>query len=266
MTQQPHITEHPGQTVAGSAALAPTPAGTHAPDHGGHPERRTPLSVVPAGTRRRRVPFAVFCFVALVASLVGVLVLNVSVSSGQYQLVELNSKQASLQQKNEMLTQRVKNHVAPQNLASQAAELGMVSSPTFGTIDLNSMRIAGEPEPAEKSDGPDARVPAPDVSIIDQAPTASGPSSEKPDSKPSGSSEGSDSTSQDNGPDQGASDSGQSEADGNQSSNPQASGGSSSDDSSNSGSDDGVVPAPVQRQPADLNGGTIPAPQQAGQE
>lgn len=265
MTQQPHITEYPAQTVAGSAALAPQGSGaqavgTQAPDHSsGHPERRTPLSVVPAHTRNRRVPFAIFCFVALVASLVAVLVLNVSVSSGQYLLVELNNKQASLAQKNEMLTQQVKNHVAPQNLASEAAELGMVSSPTFGTIDLNSMRITGNPEPAEESDGPDARVPAPNVSVIDPVPSAAGPSS---DSTSSADSEG-----RESGSGEGASDNGQQEADGNESSSPQASGGTSSaDGSSTSGSNDGVVPAPVQREPADLNGGSIPAPQQAGQE
>lgn len=240
MSQQPHSMEHPGQVVAGSTALASNAAGAPAPDHvpAQSPERRTPLSVVPASTRRRRIPFAIFCFVSLVAALIGVLVLNVSVSSGQYLLVELNTKQAALAQKNEMLTQQVKNHVAPQNLSAKAAELGMVSSPTFGTIDLNSMRITGQPEPAEETDGPDARVPAPHVEIIDPAPSAAAPD-------PSADSEG-----QESGAATGSgSDSGQNAA-----------------AESDAGDDDSIVPAPVQREPADLNGGTIPAPQQAGQE
>lgn len=234
MSQQPHSMEYPGQAVAGSTALAPNAAGAAAPDHSpGHShERRTPLSVVPASERRRRVPFAIFCFVALVAALVGVLVLNVSVSSGQYLLVELNNKQASLQQKNEMLTQQVKNHVAPQNLSSEAAELGMVSSPTFGTVNLNTMDITGQPEPAEETDGPDARIPAPHVSIVDPAPA--------PAETPS-----------DNG--QAASGQGDGTTDGETA-------------ESDSGYDDSIVPAPVQREPAELNGGTIPAPQLAGQE
>ncbi|GAB3249611.1 hypothetical protein [Arthrobacter pigmenti] len=240
MSQQPHSMEHPGQVVAGSAALASNASGASAPDHapGQTPERRTPLSVVPASTRRRRVPFAIFCFVSLVAALVGVLVLNVSVSSGQYLLVELNSKQASLTQKNEMLTQQVKNHVAPQNLSSQAAELGMVSSPTFGTIDLNSMSVTGQPEPAEETDGPDARIPAPNVEIVDPAPgTASADTST--DSQGQGSDAGTSSGSED---------------------------GEASTAEADRSDDDSIVPAPVQREPAELNGGTIPAPQQAGQE
>lgn len=252
MSQQPHSREYPDQAVVGSTALASNASGAAAPERtpGHSPERRTPLSVVPASTRRRRVPFAVFCFVSLAAALVGVLVLNVSVSSGQYLLVELNNKQAALTQKNEMLTQQVKNHVAPQNLSAEAAELGMVSSSTFGTVDLNSMSITGQPEPAEETDGPDARIPAPNVEIVDPGPAAA-PAETSSDSQ----GQESDSSAE------GSSETGQATA-----------GGQGTESSTDSGqdsaaeSDDGVVPAPVQREPAELNGGTIPAPQQAGQE
>ncbi|MDQ4047364.1 MAG: hypothetical protein M3127_08375, partial [Actinomycetota bacterium] len=50
---------------------------------------RTPLSVVPSAPRKRRAPFVVLCFGLLAVALIAVLVLNISVSTAQYQLVKL---------------------------------------------------------------------------------------------------------------------------------------------------------------------------------
>ena len=127
------------------------------------PRRRTPLSLVPAATRRRRTPFAVICFAALVLGLASVLLLNISVSSGQYELVQLQGQQAELAQRNEALTQEIENHQAPQVLAAAAGELGMVSSPTFGTIDLQSLTVTGSPEAAKEADPARSLIGAPSV-------------------------------------------------------------------------------------------------------
>ncbi|GAB3524676.1 hypothetical protein [Arthrobacter monumenti] len=247
--------------IAGNTARVLPDGG--APQQHPSPQRRTPLSLVPARSGRRRTPFVVFCFLTLAAALVGVLVLNVSVSSGQYKLVDLHNKQVSLAQKNEMLTQRLKTHQAPQNLASAAAELGMVSSPSFGTIDLETMSLSGNPKPAEDTEGPEARIPAPDVAIQPRLaePSASSAASREESSAPS-SDQGTEGSG-DGGQEASASSEGEAQAssggDAQSSSEGEAQASSGSDEQASSGN---VVPAPAQAEPRELNGGTIPAPQQ----
>lgn len=144
----------------------------------GPERRRTPLSVVPAAPARSRVPFAVFSMVALIAALLVVLMLNISVSSRQYELVSLRGQEVALAEQNQALTQRLEHLKAPQNLATAAHELDMVASPTFGTIDVDSLTVTGSPEPAKESDAPQVLVPAPAVSIPNEAvsPVAAGES------------------------------------------------------------------------------------------
>ena len=131
------------------------------------PERntapRTPLSVVPTGPARKRVPFAVFCFVVLVAALGCVLVLNISVSGGQYDIVKLRGEQIALAQQNEKLTQQLENRQAPQNLAAEAAQLGMVVSPSVGSIDLETMKVSGDPQAAKEGSAPSQLVERPEL-------------------------------------------------------------------------------------------------------
>jgi hypothetical protein len=131
------------------------------------PERntapRTPLSVVPTGPARKRVPFAVFCFVVLVAALGCVLVLNISVSGGQYDIVKLRGEQVALAQQNEKLTQQLENRQAPQNLAAEAAQLGMVVSPSVGSIDLETMKVSGDPQAAKEGSAPSQLVERPEL-------------------------------------------------------------------------------------------------------
>lgn len=160
---------------------APAPGGPgHAPAPAAPaPRRRTPLSVVPAARSRRRAPVVVFCFVALILGLGAVLLLNISVSSGQYQLVELQNERTELMQRNEALTQQLENHQAPQMLAAQAAELGMVTSSSFGSIDLQTLEVTGNPVPAEESEGPAVLIPAPEVLTQPVAPQAAGTEAEE---------------------------------------------------------------------------------------
>ncbi len=148
---------------------SPAPAATAAPA----PRGRTPLSVVPAVRRRRRAPVVIFCFMALILGLGAVLLLNISVSSGQYQLVQLQNERTELAQRNEALTQQLENHQAPQVLAAEAANLGMVTSATFGSIDLQTLAVTGDPVPAEEAeDAPPALIPAPNVLTQPVAPVA----------------------------------------------------------------------------------------------
>ncbi|SDL81457.1 hypothetical protein [Arthrobacter sp. ok362] len=122
---------------------------------------RTPLSVVRSVPRKRRAPFVVLCFGLLAIALMAVLVLNISVSSAQYQLVQLRSTQTTLTKQNQDLTQQVQNFDAPQNLAAKATELGMVASLSKGQIDLSTLSVTGKAKPAVKGDGPGAVIAAP---------------------------------------------------------------------------------------------------------
>lgn len=147
--------------VSGSAAPAiqPLPVGS------GRKER-TPLSVVRSAPRKRRAPFVVMCFALLAVALVAVLVLNISVSTSQYELVELRGKQSTLTKQNQDLTQQVQNFEAPQNLAAKAADLGMVPSTVKGQIDLSTLAVTGKATPAVKGGAAGAVIPAPAVAGV----------------------------------------------------------------------------------------------------
>ncbi|MDQ4489749.1 hypothetical protein RBS60_06000 [Sinomonas sp. ASV486] len=149
----------------GTAAVAGTSALRAAP---GRPSsapapRRAPLSLVRSLPLRRRAPFAVFCLGVLGAALLAVLVLNVSVSTGQYQLVQLRSEQLTLEKQNQDLTQRVQNYEAPQNLAARAAQYGMVASTSNGQIDLKTLAVTGEAKAAQKGTPQGATIAPPAV-------------------------------------------------------------------------------------------------------
>jgi cell division protein FtsL len=169
--------------VAGTSALttaAPKQAPSAAP-------RRTPLSVVRSAPARRRAPFAIFCLGVLAAALLAVLVLNVSVSTGQYQLVQLRNDQLSLQKQNQELTQQVQNFQAPQNLAARAAQYGMVASTSNGQIDLKTLAVTGNAKAAEKGAPQGAVLATPavpgQVSAAPAATTTATPAA-KPADKP----------------------------------------------------------------------------------
>ena len=146
--------------VSGTSALAvAAPRPSQAPER----SRRAPLSLVRALPARRRAPFAIFCLGVLGAALLCVLVLNISVSTGQYELVQLRNEQLSLQKQNQDLTQRAQNFEAPQNLAARAAELGMVASTSKGQIDLGTLLVTGKAKAAEKGASQGAAIAPPAV-------------------------------------------------------------------------------------------------------
>ncbi|MCP9000172.1 hypothetical protein NFC73_10575 [Pseudarthrobacter sp. RMG13] len=157
--------------VSGSSA----PAIRSLPSGAGRRER-TPLSVVRSAPKKRRAPFVVMCFALLAVALVAVLVLNISVSTSQYQLVELRGKQSTLTKQNQDLTQQVQNFEAPQNLAAKASDLGMVASTVKGQIDLSTLAVTGKATPAVKGGAAGSVIPAPAVEgmIIVVPPATSG--------------------------------------------------------------------------------------------
>lgn len=153
------VNRYPVATGATARALPGINPGT-----GPARKSRTPLSVVRSAPRKRRAPFVVLCFGLLAIALLAVLVLNISVSSAQYQLVQLRSEQTTLTKQNQDLTQQVQNFDAPQNLAAKATELGMVASVVKGQIDLSTLSVTGKAKPAVKGDAPGSVIAAPAVS------------------------------------------------------------------------------------------------------
>ena len=152
------VNRFPVATDATARALPGITPGT-----GPSRKARTPLSLVRSAPRKRRAPFVVLCFGLLAVALMAVLVLNISVSTAQYQLVQLRSEQSTLTKQNQDLTQQVQNFDAPQNLAAKATELGMVASTTKGQIDLSTLAVTGKAKPAVKGDAPGAVIAAPAV-------------------------------------------------------------------------------------------------------
>lgn len=145
--------------VAGTSALSTAAPERRAPAA----PRRAPLSVVRSLPVRRRAPFAIFCLGVLATALIAVLVLNISVSTGQYQLVQLRNEQLTLSKQNQDLTQRVQNYEAPQNLAARAAQYGMVASTSNGQIDLKTLAVTGQAKAAVKGAPQGATIAAPAV-------------------------------------------------------------------------------------------------------
>ncbi|KNC17671.1 hypothetical protein AC792_14060 [Arthrobacter sp. RIT-PI-e] len=159
-----------GTASYGSGALTAVPERSTSRSAGSTTRTRTPLSVVPARPTRRRVPFAVFTLLVLAAALTAVLMLNISVSGKQYELVDLRNQQVALTQQNEALVLEVEGKEAPQNLASAATKLGMVDAPSFGMIDLSTGRVSGEPVPAQKGAEPEVLIAAPKLDTERAAP------------------------------------------------------------------------------------------------
>lgn len=128
------------------------------------PEPRAAVAGGAAAVRRRRwsrfMP-PVIAMLAIIATLAGILVLNIKVSDGQYRLVELRAQERSLAQEAEALNQDLEFYQAPQNLAVSARDEGMVPSTSEGVVDLNSGEVSGDPVPAAESEDDEILVDQP---------------------------------------------------------------------------------------------------------
>ncbi|AIX99706.1 hypothetical protein ART_0108 [Arthrobacter sp. PAMC 25486] len=116
------------------------------------PERtkpRTPLSLVVSTPKRGRQQLVVIFFMVIVAALAVVLVMSISVSKGQYELVGLKNHQTDLLKANQSLEQEIAAKSAPQELVANAAALGMVPAGTTGQIDVRTKTVSGSPQPAK---------------------------------------------------------------------------------------------------------------------
>lgn len=115
-------------------------------------QARPELKVVRAVARRTpRVPFLGVCAALLTLGLLGLLVLNLSLSQGSYRLSALKGELVGLQAQRDALTQDLATVSGPANLATAAKSAGMVPAKNPAFIDLAKGSVVGVPSPADGS-------------------------------------------------------------------------------------------------------------------
>jgi len=131
-------------TATAYARPAPLRSPQRAPQR--PPLRR--VEIVASRDQKRARPqaaYAVVTIASLVVIFAAQLLLSIVVSDGAYQIDSLKSQQKELLRTQEVLTERLDVFGSTQNLAANAASLGMVpsSSPLF--LDLTSGAVSGAP-------------------------------------------------------------------------------------------------------------------------
>ncbi|MDN6173618.1 MAG: hypothetical protein L0J06_12715, partial [Yaniella sp.] len=106
--------------------------------------RRDQFKVISGQLKRTPIGYTIFVMTIPIVALLVVLVVNIVLSNRQYALVELNSQLTNITQSNEALAQDLAQSSAPQSVAQQAADLGMVLPGASASIDLASGEITGK--------------------------------------------------------------------------------------------------------------------------
>lgn len=121
---------------------------------------RAALSLVVSTPRGGRSSLAVTLLLMVAVALGVVLVMSISVSKGQYELVDLKNQQSELIKANQSMEQEIAAKQAPQELAAQAAALGMVPAGVTGQIDVRTKSVSGSPLPASAETKGLVNIPA----------------------------------------------------------------------------------------------------------
>lgn len=97
----------------------------------------------------------------LTLALTIVLGLNIHMANSQYTVVELQNQHLALVQSNQALTEQVQHFESPQALSSAAVGLGMVMPAEAAALNLGDGEVVGTAEPADSGDRPSSFVAAP---------------------------------------------------------------------------------------------------------
>lgn len=125
--------------------------------------RRDQFKVISGQLKRAPIGYSIFVLTIPIIALLVVLVVNIVLSNRQYDMVELNSQLTNVTQSNEALAQELAQKSAPQSVAQQAADLGMVLPGTSASIDLATGEITGTATAAEADNTPTSFVSEPTV-------------------------------------------------------------------------------------------------------
>jgi hypothetical protein len=90
----------------------------------------------------------------LIAGLIGLLLLNVSLERGAYQLRSYDQEVTQLQEQRQQLQEDLASLQAPQNLAGAAEDLGMVRNPNAAFVRSPDGQILGVPQQAATPSAP----------------------------------------------------------------------------------------------------------------
>jgi hypothetical protein len=104
--------------------------------------------------QRSRLPFVVGCITLLMVSLIGLLVLNISLSRGAYRVHDLEVKASRLAEQQQALGEEVATRAAPAQLSIEARRLGMVPGTSPAFLRLSDGAILGSPQPAQAAPPP----------------------------------------------------------------------------------------------------------------
>lgn len=125
--------------------------------------RRGQFRVIPGQIKRAPIGYSVFVLSIPIIALLVVLVVNIVVSNRQYEMVELSGQLTAITQTNEALAQQVSTKSAPQAVAQQAADMGMVMPGTVASIDLATGTVLGTATQASEDNVPTSFVAKPTV-------------------------------------------------------------------------------------------------------
>jgi hypothetical protein len=128
--------------VSSSAAFARP---VRRPEHDDPPRH---IEIVATRAQRRtrpRVTYALIAVMSLFAIFAAQLVLSIVVSEGAYQIASLQVQQKDLIRAEKSLSEGLGLLGSPQNLAANAASLGMAPNPTPLQLDLASGVVTGAP-------------------------------------------------------------------------------------------------------------------------
>jgi len=129
----------------------------------------------PDSRTRPRIVYALTAGAGMAAIVIAQLLLSVGISQGAYEISTLQSNQVELGRTTESMTEDLVKVSSPQNLAANAAALGMVSNSTPAYLRLSDGAVLGAPvsaagTPADTGNGA-AGVPAAETGAPRTAPS-----------------------------------------------------------------------------------------------
>jgi hypothetical protein len=105
--------------------------------------------VTPPARVRSRAGLTVLCLILLAGGLVGLLMVNISLSHGSYTLHDLQDKQTRLLEQQQALQEELDRVQTPQHLAAAAQSYGMVPAPRPAFLRLGDGDVLGAPAAAK---------------------------------------------------------------------------------------------------------------------